>query len=320
MLNAIDLSRIDLNLLVLFETVYAERHVGRSAERLNLTASAVSHGLRRLREVLNDPLFLRTPKGVTPTQRATELAEPVADALARVRSIVSSASPFDPAISTRRFTIGAPDAVSAVILPPLLDLLRKAAPGVAIGLKQVLAAQEEGAGSIHPWRSAYSDLDAGALHVAIVPSDDVPERFVKHHLYDEEFVIAMREGHPCAKRLTLDAYCAAQHLVVSENGDAYGFVDAALAQVGRTRRTVLTAPNFMFALVVLAQTELLCAIPRVFAERHAQTFGVRVAKPPVPLPAFRLNAVLPKPALMDAGLQWLLNLLQDAVSPPARRR
>src|SRR5688500_18585850 len=107
MLNDVDLSRTDLNLLVLFEVVLEERHVGRAAERLNLTPSPVSPGLGRLRRLLNDPLSLRTPRGVVPTARATELSGPVADVLARARSVISTAEPFDPARSTRRFTIAA---------------------------------------------------------------------------------------------------------------------------------------------------------------------------------------------------------------------
>src|SRR3954467_15291088 len=101
MLHEIDLARADLNLLVLFEVVLRELHVGRAAERLNLSPSAVSHGLGRLRRLLNDPLFLRTPKGVVPTARATELSEPIADILVRVRNVVSIAGPFDPATSAR---------------------------------------------------------------------------------------------------------------------------------------------------------------------------------------------------------------------------
>src|SRR5688572_23225934 len=118
MLNHIDLSRTDLNLLVLFEIVLAERHVGRAAARLSLSPSAVSHGLGRLRRLFNDPLFLRTPKGVVPTDRATELAGPIAEILGRVRNVVATAEPFNPATSTRRFTIGSPDGASAVVLPP----------------------------------------------------------------------------------------------------------------------------------------------------------------------------------------------------------
>src|SRR5262245_37294603 len=130
MLNEIDLSRADLNLLVLFETVLAEGHVGRAADKLSLSASAVSHGLGRLRKLLNDPLFLRTPKGVVPTARATALAEPVADILARVRNVVATAEPFDPRRSTRRFVLGAPDGALAVFLPQLLAALNQSAPGI----------------------------------------------------------------------------------------------------------------------------------------------------------------------------------------------
>src|SRR5688572_18187765 len=153
MLNEINLSRIDLNLLVLFEVVLKERHVGRAAEKLNLSASAVSHGLGRLRRLLNDPLFLKTSKGVVPTARATELAEPIADILARVRNVVSTAEPFDPAKSVRRFVIGAPDGVSAVLLTPLLVHLARAAPGIDIGERNLLPTMSN-------WENTLAELDA----------------------------------------------------------------------------------------------------------------------------------------------------------------
>ena len=105
---------------------------------MHLTPSAVSHGLGRLRRLLNDPLFLKTPKGVVPTARATELATPIAEVLARARRVISSAEPFDPARSTRRFAIGAPDGVSAVLLPSLFHRIRQDAPGIAISVRQLL--------------------------------------------------------------------------------------------------------------------------------------------------------------------------------------
>jgi len=121
MRNSAQLSRIDLNLLVLFRVVLNEGHVARAAGRLNLTPS-VSHGLGRLR-LLNDPLFLRTSRGVVPTERAKELAEPVADIMARIGSVIATAAPFDPSTSSRRFRIGAPDGASAVLLSPLMARL-----------------------------------------------------------------------------------------------------------------------------------------------------------------------------------------------------
>lgn len=308
MLNQIDLSRMDLNLLVLFEVVLDERHVGRAAERLHLTPSAISHGLGRLRRLLNDPLFLKTPKGVVPTARAMELAAPIADVLARVRNVISTAEPFNPATSTRRFTIGAPDGVSAVFLPPLIAELRRRAPGIDIGVRQLLPVP----GEMSPeraWRNVFADLDAGSFDVAVIPSDHVPARFHFRSLYEEDFVIAARAGHPFADDRTLQRFCEMQHVVVSFAGDFHGFVDEILAKQGYSRRITLTVPSFLFALAVVADTDLICAMPRRFVAMHAARFGVVSLEPPLPLTRFRLNAVAPTAAMMDAGLTWIFDLL-----------
>jgi DNA-binding transcriptional LysR family regulator len=319
MLNETDLSRVDLNLLVLFEVVLEARHVGRAAERLNLSSSAVSHGLGRLRRLLNDPLFLKTPKGVVPTARATELAEPIADILARMRSVISTAAPFDAASSTRRFTIGAPDGVSAVFLPPLLAELRQIAPGIDIGVRQLLPTQGETSPD-RAWRSAFADLDARAMDIAIIPSDHIPARFHERLLFEEDFVVAMRAGHPFAKAPTLDKFCEMQHLVVSLTGDAHGFVDRVLAAQGRSRRIALTVPNFMFALAVIAETDLISALPRRFAAMHAPRFAVVGLEAPLPLGRFRLKAVAPKVAMMDMGLMWLFDVLGKAEQAAPKRQ
>lgn len=318
MLNSIDLSRIDLNLLVLFEIVFEERHVGRAAERLNLTPSAVSHALGRLRRLFDDPLFIKTPKGVVPTARAAELAAPVAQALAQVRSVISIAEPFDAATSVRRFIVGAPDGVAAVLLPPLLAALKRSAPGIDIGVRQLLPV----AGETSPeraWRNAFADLESRAMDIAVMPSDHVPPRFRLQRLYDEDFVVAMRAGHPFAKSPTLARYCDAQHLVVSLTGDPYGFVDEALAKQGRSRRIALTVPNFLFALSVVAETDLLCALPRRLVAMHANRFAIVARESPVPLPRFSINAVAPKAALADAGLAWVFGALAKVQQTPKKR-
>ena len=325
MLNDIDLSRFDLNLLVLFQRVLQEGHVARAARRLHVTPSAVSHGLKRLRELLDDPLFLRTPKGVVPTERALALAEPIAEVLARVSSIASTAAPFDPSTVTRRFTLGAPDGVSAVFIPPLLEALRRSAPGIDLAVRQLLPAERDFSPEL-AWRSAFVDLDARAMDIAIVPSEAIPARFHGQTLYEEEFVIVTRAGHPFAASPTLHRYCTMDHLVVSLTGDPKGFVDAALAKADRTRRVSLTVPNFMLALALVAGTELIAAVPGRFAAAYATRFSLNIVKAPLPLPSFRLNAVLPKVALQDAGSRWLLGVLAAASRPSrdssrrARRR
>jgi DNA-binding transcriptional LysR family regulator len=303
---------------VLFDVVLSEGHVGRAAERMHVTASAVSHGLGRLRTLLNDPLFLKTPKGVVPTARALELAEPIADLLERVRSVVATAEPFEPSRSTRRFTIGAPDGVSAVFLPTLLARVQREAPGVDIAIRQLLPT----AGETEPeraWRGAFADLESRAMDIAVLPIDEIPPRFHRHTLYEEDFVLAMRSGHRLARSLTLDRYCEAEHLVVSMEGDAQGFVDQRLAARGRSRRIALTVPNFMFALAMLAETELVAALPRGFASQHAPRFGLKVIDPPFEFGRFSLRAVLPQVALMDAGLAWLFALLVHAQPVPPKR-
>lgn len=308
MLKQIDLSRADLNLLVLFETVMEERHVGRAAARLHLTPSAISHGLGRLRRLLDDPLFLKTPRGVVPTARAMALAEPIADVLMRVRTIVESSGPFDPARSTRRFTLGAPDAVSAVLLPPLLARLRQVAPGIDLSLRQLLPRQGEASPAV-AWADALADLERRAMDVCVIPHGHFPARFLRRTLYQEDFVVAMRAEHPFRAAPTLEHYCASEHLVVSHGGDPLGYVDHVLAQHGLSRRVLLTVPDFMFALALLADTDLLAALPRRFVQMHGARFGVVAVDAPVALGSFDISLVVPKAAMMEAGLAWLVGEL-----------
>lgn len=131
----------------------------------------------------------------------------------------------------------------------------------------------------------------------------------------------MRAGHPFAKAQTLDRYCEMQHLVVSLTGDAYGFVDRVLAEQGRSRRIALTVPDFMLALAIIAETDLISALPRRFAAMHAPRFGVVGLEAPLPLGRFQLNAVAPKVAMMDMGLTWLFDVLGRAeLAAPKRHK
>jgi DNA-binding transcriptional LysR family regulator len=300
MLNKTNLSRIDLNLLVLFEAVLEERHVGRAAARLHISPSAVSHGLGRLRRLMHDPLFLRQPKGVVATERARLLAGAVADILERTRQVMASAEQFDAARSVRRFVIGAPDGASAVLLPPLLAEMRKTAPGIDLGVRNLVGQFE----------SALGELDQRMLDVALLPLENVPARFVARTLYEEDFVIARREGHPIGRNLTLARYCAAQHLVVSVSGDPHGMVDVFLAKRGLKRRVMLTVSNFMQALAIVAESDLVAALPRHFVARHAKRFKVVCSEPPMPLMRGPIRAIAPQVATTDAGLGWLLGAIE----------
>jgi DNA-binding transcriptional LysR family regulator len=313
MLKEIDLSRADLNLLVLFEAVMRERHVGRAAGHLHLSASAVSHGLGRLRRLLNDPVFLRTPKGVVPTARAIELAGPIGIVLSEIRNVIATAAPFNPATSTRHFTIGAPDGVLAVFLPSLLAKLRQSAPRIDIRLRQLLPPQG-GRPSELAWEPVFADLESGAMDLAIGPFNAIPARFDAKTLQEDDFVIVARSGHPFARTPSLERYCAAGHMVVSLTGDAHGFVDDALAHLGLVRRVALTVPSFFMTTALVATTDLLAAVPRSFAPAFVPPSGVVVREAPLALPRFQIRAVIPKAALADAGVVWLRESLGSASS------
>jgi len=300
----------DLNLLILFEAVMRERHIGRTAKHLHLSPSAVSHGLARLRRTLHDPVFLKHPKGVVPTARAEQLAEPIADILQRVRSLLANAEGFEPTISTRRFTIGAPDAVFMTVMPPLLAALASSAPKVDLSLRGVMP------------QVALTELDSRQTDLVLQPLVDVPARFEATPLYEEEFAIALRAKHPLRGRLSLDRYCAASHVLVSTTGDPYGNVDVELKKVGRTRRIALTVPNFSLALSLVAETDLLAAVPRG-ATIHAHRLGVVLADPPPPLaPLSRssIQLIATRAAKADAGVAWLAGMLVSATRGFPRRR
>jgi DNA-binding transcriptional LysR family regulator len=322
MLNLAHLARTDLNLLVLFEAVRAEGHVGRAALQLNLTPSAVSHGLKRLRHLLGDPLFLRTPKGVVPTARALELAGPIAEVLARTQDVLAGSAGFVPATARRRFTLGAPDAISSVVLPPLLADLQQHAPGIDLNVRQLLPSRAMRGGGGY-WDTVLADLDQRTIDVALLPLPQVPARFSQRTLYTEQFVIAARRGHAFARRPTAQRFCAAAHVVVSLVGDPHGFVDRALAERGLARRVALTVPNFSMALALVAETDLLAALPSRLVARQAARYGLVAVPPPVPLDSDAVRAIVPKAALADAGIGWLFERLAglplESPGPPARR-
>jgi DNA-binding transcriptional LysR family regulator len=308
MLNPAQLLRIDLSLLVLFTTVLEEGHVARAADKLNLTPSAVSHGLNRLRLLLQDPLFLKTPKGVNPTERALALAAPVAEILKRVENVIISSAPFDPKTSERRFAIGAPDAILSNFLTPLLELLSHEAPGIDLRLIHLMP-QHHGRPTSAVWDTVLSELDAQKLDLALLPIERTPPRFLAKPLYDEVFVVAMRKGHPYARKPSLKNYLKQRHMLVSAIGDAHGVVDEMLAAKNLSRRIALTVPNFMLALTQLAETDLISTLPGRFLKYQAERFGLETCAAPFSWDSGTPHLVTSKAAMQDAGIAWMFDAI-----------
>ena len=310
MLNHAQLARTDINLLLVFDLLFEERNAGRAAARLNLSPSAISHALRRLRSLLDDPLFLPNPKGMVPTDRAEALAPTIRDIVERVQSLVSNAQGFDPATATRRFRIGAPDGAVSVIVPRLVKRLETEAPGVNLSILQLLPRP----GSIEPleaWREAHADIESGRIALAILPHPAGEARFHSAKLYFEDFVIVTRRGHPLGNSPSLEAFAAARHVLVSATGDSWGFVDRKLADQGLERRIVLTVPSFLMAVSAIASSDLVGALPRHFARHARRAFDIAISEPPLDMLSSDLHAIVSRAALLDHGIAWLLQQVDE---------
>lgn len=310
MLNQIDLSRTDLNLLVLFETVLREQHVGRAASALNLSPSAVSHGLGRLRRLLNDPLFLRTPRGVIPTDRALELAPRIAEVLAGVRAVLQEAAPFDPATSTRRFRLGVGDAFLCTAGPTLAARLASLAPDVGVSVLHILPSFRQSLDE-GPWDHVLAMLESRELDVAILPWLTGPARFATRPVPggEDRLIAATRADHPYARDPTLDTYCRARHLVVSIRGDPVAATDTVLAGLGRSRHVSMTAPNFTSALFLAAESDLVVSLPQSLVATHGARFGLVGTPLPFDVASSAVLSVTTRAALQDSGVAWLVDLV-----------
>jgi DNA-binding transcriptional LysR family regulator len=257
---------LDLNLLRVFDQVMSERNLTRAARNLSMTQPAVSNALARLREAVGDQLVTRSGYGVEPTPRAVALWPAVADAL---RQLESSFAPGEFVASEARqtFVLAMADATAASLMPGLVKIIERDAPGVSMRVLPLLT------------RDPRRLLDEGQIDLAVgffpaVLADLTAQAqsggmaaFAHQRLYSGEYVCVMRTGHPLRKgAMTLDRYCAARHLLVSFSGRPFGFVDEALASRGRQRRVVLTVNQFFTAGRVVSASDLLTVLPRHFVK------------------------------------------------------
>lgn len=267
-----NLRRIDLNLLVIFDTLMTERHVTRAAERVGLSQPAFSNALSRLRGHFDDELFVRGPDGMRPTERALELADQIHEALGAIDTALDPAR-FDPASARRTFAIETDDYVVSAYIPELLALLRTEAPGINLRISPQAGQTQE-------------RLDAQAVQLAIGAFGDVPERFGVEILAQDDYVCLMAADHRLAKMksISLAAYASADHLLVSPRGDPRGFVDDKLAAEGLTRRIVATVNQFSVVPAILATSGAIATYPRLTAEIYAERFGLVIRESPVKSP------------------------------------
>lgn len=306
-LSETKLRRLDLTLLLVFLGLVRHRKAGAVAAELGLTPSAISQALKRLRAVFDDPLFLRRPQGLEPTAAALALALPVAHAVETLRQALGSAGSFDPARAEGIVRLAALDAEQAVLVPPLAARLQAASPGLRLSVLPL------GRGD------AVEALVQGRADLALGFLRNLPARIASLPLYEESYLVAgRREVLPDAPALDLDAYCAADHVLVSPAGDLHGIVDERLAAIGRSRRIVLGLPGFLPALAAVAASAALVTMPSRIVRAFAPGFGLAIALPPVVLRRFPVSVFWHRRHDADPRRRWLVQqVLVCAVAEPA---
>lgn len=296
---------LDLNLLRVFDEVMAERNLTRAANNLAMTQPAVSNAIRRLREALGDDLVRRSGYGIEPTPMGLAIWPKVRDALAQLRETLTPGG-FDPATATNAFVLAMADATAAKIIPGLVRVFEREAQGVNLRVLPLTT------------RDPRELLESGGVDMAIghfpgvvaeltaVHLQETSPRFLHQRLYDGEYVVVMRRGHPLAGRpLELDDYCAARHLLVSFSGRPFGFVDEALAALSRQRRVVLTVNQFFTAGRVVSTTDLLTVLPRHFVGATGMEHELALSDLPLTVPPVHVDLLWHRQAENNPAHQWL---------------
>lgn len=262
---------LDLTNLVALHVLLEERHVTRAARRLGLTQSSMSHRLQRLRDALNDPLFVRAQGALVPTPRADAIAGPLAAALQALQLAVAPPEPFDPATSRYTLSIALPDLL-VPLLPGLLAELAAVAPHVDVRLTSVAPGLAQ-------------SLAAGDPALALAPVGFVDDTTIARPLGELRFGVAARRGHPVLDRpLTVARWLAHGHVVVRIGNEGANLVGDALASRGLVRRVGVEVPSFLAGLMIVARSDLLMNAPIPLVNEVAEALGLVVRDAPIALP------------------------------------
>jgi DNA-binding transcriptional LysR family regulator len=307
---------LDLNLLRVFDVVMAERHVTRAADRLAMSQPAVSNALRRLRAAIGDDLFLPGPTGVTPTRRADALWPTVRTSLQALKSTLEPEA-FDPHRDERDFVIAMADATAAVLMPTLVEQMGAGALRATLNVVGLDS------------RDPRPMLEQGKADCAVGFFPDVARELASgahagaclDRLYNCRYVCVMRSGHPLASRpgLTLDDYCGAEHLRVNFAGRPRGYVDEALARLGRARRVALTVDHFSTAGQVVSRSDLVTVLPRSFVPATGLADRLACRELPLDLPRIDVGLLWHRRHEHDAAHQWMRAMLTDAAAGVAQQ-
>ena len=297
------LSQVDLNLFVVLEAIYREGNLTRAGRQLKLTQPAMSHALKRLRELLNDPLFIREGANMVPTPFSRNMINEVRQALQILEVSLFEDRNFDPAHTRRDFQIGFWELMESTILPHLVKIMAKAAPEITMTTLRVKRREIE------------MELASGTLDLALDIPVTMSDRIKHQPLFSDRVVVMAREGHPIlTQALDLDTYLQQDHVLVSSRRLGPSLVDAELNRTGRKRRIVLRCQHYFAACQVVSETDMLLTIPERYALMLNSGFNNRLF--PFPLKSLQqleIHMYWHESADNDPPNHWLREQIKKVV-------
>lgn len=273
-----------------------ELNVTRAAEQMFVTQSAMSHILHRLRQQLDDPLLVKTPTGMKPTQRALALIEPVRVLLADMEQLVQPPIEFEASTSQRHFALAATDYIEFLLMPQLSELIEQPAPGIDIHVKRTEAS------------FPVTQLENGSLDVVLgfISILNPPAHLSCQTLFGDQMVCVVRKNHPIIQREpSLEEYIAVPHMLISWKGTPAGIIDQYLAEMGQERRIKLIVPNFLSAPLIVAQTDMILSLPYKLAKRFTKFVPLEIYPVPIELPTYDLVMIWHPLRDKDPAHSWL---------------
>jgi len=298
----INLRKIDLNLLTIFDVVMSERHISRAAERLGMSQSAVSHALNRLRGMLDDPLFVRHANGMDPTRRALDLARPVHEALNDLSGALSPPAGFDALNAKRTFTIAMGDYCECLLLPPVAQWLNRHAPHVQIVCRPVH--QNDLIELFHD-----GEIDLLLDYMPVETEGLIAASLLDDHLC----VTASRQHTSFGDQLSLDEFVSARHVIFGRHSDFGSLLEVALRRESIERQNALVASSLMTMLLIAARSGLVASVPRRLAQLYADDLDLLIYPLPIAIDQLTIKMYWHQDHHNDPGQMWLRDLVQRTV-------
>jgi DNA-binding transcriptional LysR family regulator len=298
------MAKLDIDWLNVFIEVYKTRSVSIAAGRLSMAQANASIALNKLRRHFDDRLFCRTSRGMEPTPYAQQIYPEVLASVERLARLGGKRESFDPGSADRHFRICMTDISQIVLLPTLVNHLRRVAPGVVIEAEHISTET--------PRR-----LESGEIDLAVGFIPHLEAGFYQQVLFEQDFVCLVANDHPRLQgKLSKQAFLAEGHIMVTTSGTGHAIVDKVLGQQGYERKIVLKVSSFLGVARLVARTELLVIVPRRLGEALAQQERVRALDPPVSLPTFAVKQHWHERFHADAGNAWLRKTLAELMRTP----